>query len=235
VHDVRNAIAIASLHLETLGRLSGVAGQRAAGAAQASIKRASDMCKASLAQDQCTGNAGRRSRFDLMQTIGDVVSILAPVVPQGFEIRLAPRAACMVVGDPGEIYRIIFNLVQNAVSAARNGVSMTYVCIEIAHAGPMVSVRIFDDGPGLPKSARSKLFRPQTASTTGGNGLGIAIARELAERNGASLRLEDGRTGARYIIELVGVPAIAGVREDIHVTEANLDAGTDLREAAQGR
>ena len=111
---------------------------------------------------------------------------------------------CMVLGDPTDIYRILFNLVQNAVAVARNGARMTFVAIEIEYQAPMVSVRIADDGPGLPKVIKSRLFR-QTASTTGGSGLGIAIARELAERNGATLRLADGPGGTSYVLALAGL------------------------------
>lgn len=209
-HDIRNALAIAGLNLETLARLSGPAGRKAAGSARAAVNHAADMCRASLVLSHHDGQGSRRCRFDVTQTIEAVVAILEPVVPPGFEIRRTRPAACMVMGDPSEIYRIVFNLVQNAVAAARGGMAMSYVGIAVAVVGPIVSVRIFDDGPGLPMAVRATLFRRQTASTATSNGFGIAIARELAERNGATLRLEDGGTGTDYFLELQGGPAIAG-------------------------
>jgi signal transduction histidine kinase len=208
-HDIRNALAVTGLHLETLERLSGSAGRKAASAAQAVMKRASDLCNASLAQTGRTGQGSRRRGFDLMLTIKEIAAILEPTIPKGFEIRVAPQAMCMVLGDPTDIYRILFNLIQNAVAVARNGARMTFVAIDIAYQAPMVSVRIVDDGPGLPKGIKSRLFR-QTASTTGGNGLGIAIARELAERNGATLRLTDGPGGTSYVLELAALRSVAG-------------------------
>jgi signal transduction histidine kinase len=135
--------------------------------------------------------------------------VRVPTIPKGFEIRVPPQAMCMVLGDPTDIYRILFNLVQNAVAVVRNGARMTFVAIDIAYQAPMVSVRIADDGPGLPKAIKSRLFR-QTASTTGGSGLGIAIARELAERNGATLLLTDGPGGTSYVLALAGLRAVAG-------------------------
>lgn len=208
-HDIRNALAVTGLHLETLERLSGSAGRKAASAAQAVMKRASELCNASLAQTGRTGQGNPRRGFDLMQTIKEIAAILEPTIPQGFEIRIAPQAMCMVVGNPTDVYRILFNLIQNAVSAARNGARMTFVAVGIEYQVPMVAVRIVDDGPGLPKVIKSRLFR-QTASTTGGSGLGIAIARELAERNGATLRLTDGASGTSYVLELAGLRAVAG-------------------------
>jgi signal transduction histidine kinase len=208
-HDIRNALAVTGLHLETLERLSGSAGRKAASAAQAVMKRASDLCNASLAQPARPGQGSRRRGFDLMLTIKEIAAILEPTMPDGFEIRTPPQAMCMVLGDPTDVFRILFNLVQNAVAVARNGARMSFVAIEIEFQAAMVAVRIVDDGPGLPKTIRSRLFR-QTASTTGGNGLGIAIARELAERNGATLRLAESQEGTRYVLELAGMRTVAG-------------------------
>jgi signal transduction histidine kinase len=210
-HDIRNALAITSLHLETLERLSGTGGRKAANAALAVMKRATGLCNASLAQARRTDQAGRRRGFDLIKTIKEVATILEPIVPDEFEIRMTAMATCMVMGDPTDVYRIVFNLVQNAIAVARSGRGMSHVGIDIAYDGPSVTVRISDDGPGLPKQIRAKLFRQQ-ASTTGGNGLGIAIARELAERNGATLRLADCAKGTTYVLELVGARAMALVK-----------------------
>ena len=208
-HDIRNALAVTGLHLETLERLSGSAGRKAASAAQAVMKRASDLCNASIAQPARPGQGSRRRGFDLMLTIKEIAAILEPTVPQGFEIRIPPQAMCMVLGDPTDIYRILFNLVQNAAAVARSGARITFVSIDIEHQATMVAVRIVDDGPGLPKAIKSRLFR-QTEFTTGGSGLGIAIARELAERNGASLRLTEGSRGTSYVLELTGLRAVTG-------------------------
>src|SRR5689334_13955666 len=87
-HDIRNALAVTGLHLETLERLSGSAGRKAASAAQAVMKRASDLCNASLAQAARPGQGGRRRGFDLMLTIKEIAAILEPALPKGFEIRI---------------------------------------------------------------------------------------------------------------------------------------------------
>lgn len=206
-HDIRNALAVTGLHLETLERLSGSAGRKAASAAQAVMKRAAELCNASLAQAGRADQGARRRGFDLVATLKEIASILEPMTPQVFEIRIAPQAKCMVLGDPTDVFRIIFNLVQNAVAVARSGAVMTYVAVEIEHQAKTVVVRIVDDGPGLPKAVRSTLFR-RTASGTGGSGFGICIARELAERNGATLRLGATSKGTTYVLELAGFGAI---------------------------
>ena len=206
-HDIRNALAVTSLHLETLERLSGSAGRKAGSAAQAVMKRAVGMCNASLVSRPIQG---RRDRgFDLILTLKEIAAILEPVAPEGFEIRLPAVATCMVTGDPSDIFRIVFNLVQNAIAFARKDHSLSYVAIEIRVEGAEVVVEISDNGPGLPRAVRSKLFRP-TVSTSGGNGFGIAIARELAERNGATLKLADHVDGTSFVLRLAGLRTISG-------------------------
>ena len=71
--------------------------------------------------------------------------------------------------------------------------------IETTHR--IAVLRVADDGPGLPGVVRDRLFR-RAHSGTGGTGYGLSIARELAERNGGSLRLAAATAGTSFVIEL---------------------------------
>ena len=72
---------------------------------------------------------------------------------------------------------------------------MTNVTVLVERTVATVTVRVADDGPGLPETVRANLFRRQQ-STTGGSGIGLYIARELAERNGGMLRCAEIASGA---------------------------------------
>jgi two-component system sensor histidine kinase PilS (NtrC family) len=66
-----------------------------------------------------------------------------------------------------------------------------------------VQVHVYDDGPGLDEQARIHLFEPFFTSHAKGTGLGLYIARELAEANGLSLELLDDapeHPGAHFIL-----------------------------------
>jgi signal transduction histidine kinase len=85
---------------------------------------------------------------------------------------------------------------------------MTNVTLLIERGGGLVKVRIADDGPGLPAAVQANLFRPQK-SRTGGSGIGLSIARELAEQNGGVLQLAESARGTTFVLELPAMAAMA--------------------------
>lgn len=109
-----------------------------------------------------------------------------------------------VQGDPGELRRIVRNLLDNAVRHARSRVELrVYV------ADGQVSVEVADDGPGVPEAERELIFQrfhrgdPARTRSTAGTGLGLAIARSLAQRAGGTLDLVDGKSpGAIFRLSL---------------------------------
>jgi signal transduction histidine kinase len=203
-HDIRNALATVGLHLETLERLSGTRGREIAHAAHMLMSRAATMCSEAMAQASQAEGQIRRKPFDIAKTIVQVTNLLRPTAPGGFEIRVAGTGSFMVLADPQDTFRILFNLVHNAMAVARlqkASSRMTNVTLLIERSGATVKVRIADDGPGLPAAVRANLFRRQK-SATGGSGIGLSIARELAEQNGAVLQFAESARGTTFVLEL---------------------------------
>jgi signal transduction histidine kinase len=209
-HDIRNALTTVGLHLETLERLSGSRGREIAHAAHMLMSRAAAMCNDAMAQGVSAEAPSRRRGFDIVKTIAQIANLLRPGAPEGFEIRVAGNGSFVVLADPQEVFRILYNLLHNALAIARRDAKkavenrMTHVTLLVERAGTTVTVRIADDGPGLPKKVRENLFRAQRSST-GGSGLGLSIARELAERNGGGLRLAESARGTTFVLELAGL------------------------------
>jgi signal transduction histidine kinase len=205
-HDIRNTLATAGLHLDALERLIGSPGRRAVEAAHALMLRATAMCEQALAQGARAEPSVRRNGVDVMTTIRQVADLLEPIAPEPFEIRVHADGPFPVVADAGQIFRVLFNLLHNAVTVARRDNSIKLVDISVARAAATVVVRVADDGPGLPATVRKRLFRPN-ASSSGGSGIGLAIARELAERNGGMLELARSAKGTTFVLELPAAPA----------------------------
>jgi signal transduction histidine kinase len=126
---------------------------------------------------------------------------------QGVELRVVrPRGPCWAGGDPGAIARIVRILLDNALRFAPRASTITVVP---AYSGQRATVAVRDAGPGVPGDERERIFeRFQRGSSTGGEGgfgLGLAIGRELAQRQDGSLTLapDDGsNTGACFVLRL---------------------------------
>ena len=130
--------------------------------------------------------------------------------PRGVEIAYArPRVETAVVrGDEFRLVRIIENLLDNAVSFSPDG---GLVQITATRSGDDVIVRVEDQGPGVPPELQDEIFRrftsvrPETERSAGHSGLGLAIARAIADGHGGRLEVEahDQReAGAAFILTL---------------------------------
>jgi two-component system OmpR family sensor kinase len=106
-----------------------------------------------------------------------------------------------IAADAGKLRQAILNLVLNAAQVGGDAVT---VRLELARAGERARVTIADDGPGIPAELAATLFEPFVSARPGGSGLGLAVARRIAERHGGSLVLESppGAPGARFSIYL---------------------------------
>lgn len=111
------------------------------------------------------------------------------------KVRLA--AELPVRARPGEVERVVLNLVDNAFRYGGAGVTVT---VSTSRAGGTATVAVADDGPGIAAADAGRVFDHfyrvrSDGRTPGGSGLGLAIARSLAERNGGHLTL-DSRPGS---------------------------------------
>jgi signal transduction histidine kinase len=116
--------------------------------------------------------------------------------------------AVWALGDPGSIAQILRILLDNALRASPPDAEVRVVL----HREPGVAISVCDEGPGVPDDEREAIFErfhrgPDTAGQAG-FGLGLAIGRELAERMGGELILEDRPCpGATFTLRLPGARA----------------------------
>ena len=114
-HDLRNLLATVGLHRETLQRLSGPSGAKAANAAHTLLTRGAALCNDALDR---TAGAERRRGVDMIGIARQVADLLAPAAPKDFSFDISQSCSAAVVADPNETFRILFNLMSNAVSVA---------------------------------------------------------------------------------------------------------------------
>jgi two-component system sensor histidine kinase PilS (NtrC family) len=106
--------------------------------------------------------------------------------------------------DPTHLHQILWNLCDNAVkyaSATAGAIAVELTCGRLDASGrPYLEVA--DRGPGIPSDKVEHVFEPFYTVQAGGTGLGLYICRELAERNGASLRYRP-RPGGGSVFRIV--------------------------------
>jgi len=99
--------------------------------------------------------------------------------------------------DPTHLHQILWNLCDNAVkyaSVAAGAIAVELSCGVLEPSGrPFLEVS--DRGPGIKPDKVEQIFEPFYTSQPGGTGLGLYISRELAERNGATLRYQPRQGG----------------------------------------
>jgi signal transduction histidine kinase len=119
----------------------------------------------------------------------------------GTELRLqvpdeGPNARC----DRERVAQIMRILLDNALRHTPEGTNVTVTAHRDNGAAELT---VADTGPGLPAGARSKVFeRFYTGDAARGAGLGLAIARELAERMDGRLLLDTERGSTEFTLEL---------------------------------
>ncbi|WP_327704946.1 HAMP domain-containing sensor histidine kinase [Streptomyces decoyicus] len=141
------------------------------------------------------------ARLDAGERPADARVGLAAMVREESSQRVADRvpvqigelAGGEVAGSRSQLGRVLGNLLDNA---QRHAVSS--VRVAVVRDGEWVVLRVEDDGPGVPESERERIFErfvrldDARARDDGGAGLGLAIARDVAERHGGSLAVRAG-------------------------------------------
>jgi two-component system osmolarity sensor histidine kinase EnvZ len=121
--------------------------------------------------------------------------IAAAARREGMPLSFAPTSELVVPVRPNALRRCIGNLIANARRYGSH-VWLTSVPVEDG-----VDILIDDDGPGIPASERERVFQPFTRldasrnPSTGGVGLGLTIARDVARSHGGDVRLENSPQG----------------------------------------
>jgi two-component system, OmpR family, sensor kinase len=128
--------------------------------------------------------------------LGEELDALAARREHGLDVVVDEAGA--VLGDRERVLQVGRALVDNALLHTPPGTH-----VRVVAAGS--TLRVEDDGPGIPVEHRDQVFARFTrldGSRASGSGLGLAIARELAERMGGELRLEVDPDRTAFILEL---------------------------------
>jgi signal transduction histidine kinase len=116
-------------------------------------------------------------------------SVCADATDAGQAVTLDGRAGMALLGRPMDLRRCLVNLIDNAVKYGREA------RVTVERSGGAARIRIRDSGPGIAEAELARVFEPfyrvesSRSRESGGTGLGLTIARNIAEQHGGSIAL----------------------------------------------
>jgi signal transduction histidine kinase len=138
------------------------------------------------------------SRLDLAEVLDEAARGAEASFPQ-IRVRRAIERLPALDADAGRLRQVFANLLANAAQAQGQG----ELVLSAQADGASVRVVVRDQGPGVPRELRARLFDPFVTGKETGTGLGLAISRRMVERHGGSLSLlEEAGTGAAFEVRL---------------------------------
>ncbi|GIL06327.1 MAG: hypothetical protein AMXMBFR72_18040 [Betaproteobacteria bacterium] len=116
--------------------------------------------------------------------------------------RIEPGLPAVAV-DRVQIGAVLGNLLANAIEAVVAAPPPRAIEVRALRSGDgLVRIEVEDSGPGVALEVRDRLFQPMATSKPGGMGLGLAMARTIAQRHGGSLWLDATRSRTTFCLEL---------------------------------
>jgi signal transduction histidine kinase len=130
-------------------------------------------------------------------------SVCSDATDGGQQVELRGRAAMALMGRPLAIRRCLVNLIDNAVKYGH------YANVTVERLVGAARIRIRDGGPGIDQDQMARVFEPfyrietSRSRESGGTGLGLTIARNIAEQHGANVVLSNHADGGLEVTLIV--------------------------------
>ncbi len=135
----------------------------------------------------------RNEHIQLGPMVEEILTDLVPLAEKG-SVTLEREGDSAITGSDTLIYRLLFNLTENAIKYNRPGGS---VRVSVSQAGNDALVRVSDTGRGIPEEYQRSIFQPffrvdkSRSREYGGAGLGLSLVWEIADLHGGSVWVEE--------------------------------------------
>jgi signal transduction histidine kinase len=159
------------------------------------------------------GRLDTHQRVDLAQIAGDAAAEAAPLMGDR-ELIVENDRPLRVEGSRDELHRMVLNLLDNAIRHTPAG-----SCVELTlrEEEDDAVVEVADDGPGIPKAARTQIFDrfvrglgPSDTARGTGTGLGLAIVSAVAASHGGSVEVAEASSGGALFLARIPLAERSG-------------------------
>jgi len=212
-HEIKNPLASLRGALESLERVQDDSLREQLTAIAAHDVRRIDRLVSEISEMSRIDAELSRTAFEPVDLAALVERLISARVQSGIagNCRLTLQrgsGAHVVPGSAARLERVLDNLIDNAVSFSPDGGEVE---VAMQRGDGRIRVRVTDDGPGIPEASREKVFerfhtlRPEGEDFGSHSGLGLAIARTIAEGHYGSLSAcdrPDGKPGACLLLDL---------------------------------
>ena len=111
-----------------------------------------------------------------------------------------PQEPVLCMGHKDQLKQALVNLAINALEAVPESASIT---LAVRKNGKQATLLVEDDGPGIPEELRRRIFELNFSTKTEGKGIGLYVARSVAESHGGTIEVESGTgKGSRFRMDL---------------------------------
>lgn len=139
-----------------------------------------------------------RDVLELSSTVVKVARMLRPLARlRQIRVETVLEKGCSILMVEDDLYQIVFNLAENAIKYNHEG---GWVCLRMHRDDDEVTLRVEDNGAGIPEDARQHVFErfyrvdKARSRAAGGSGLGLSIVHDMVKRNFGTIRV-DAREG----------------------------------------
>ncbi|MBI2356790.1 HAMP domain-containing histidine kinase [Candidatus Dojkabacteria bacterium] len=144
-------------------------------------------------------------KISLNKTLDNAIEISSRLIKRdGFKIDFRRGKDITINGNPTLVTRAFQNIIENSIKYS-NG---SHISIEHSKGDKEVVVILEDDGNGISQKYKEKIFERffrvdrSRSRKTGGTGLGLAISKEIFQKHGGDITLEESSKGAKFSVVL---------------------------------
>ncbi len=144
---------------------------------------------------------------DVSNAIDESILLTRPMFPSGITVEWhRPQGPVYILGDHGQLYQLILNLLKNAIEAIGRG-NKGSILVTLSSSYPWAEIRMKDSGSGIAPDVIDRVCEPAFTTKKGGSGFGLANVFGVVEKHGGSMQVASPTgEGAEFIILLPLLP-----------------------------